>query len=142
MSILIKDLDPLKIVSKFGNRIREGKEEFHPGIDIRVVDEKYIQYPIVAPEKIEITAVKLDPKWGHYIKASLEKNKLGIVELRFWHIKPACKVGDIIEEGDIIGAPESGYVPLHLHFETRIEYRGTTPINPVGYLEYRNQKYI
>ena len=145
--MLVQGLSKLIITSPFGKRTRNGIKEFHPGIDIRVYNksidpEAHTILPIIAPEKISITDIKFHESWGHYIKAvPFEPNPLGIIEFRFWHITPSCNPGDIKEKDEIIGKPESGYVALHLHFETRIDYRGTTPIDPIEYLQSRGQKY-
>jgi len=147
--MLIQGLEKLVIISLFGERVREGIKEFHPGIDFRVFnkavdpDATHI-FPVIAPERIRITEVKFDPKWGHYIKAvPIEENSLGIIEFRFWHIVPdfGCVPDAEFDPDVILGKPEAGFVPLHLHFETRIDYRGTTPINPMEYLEMKGQEF-
>jgi hypothetical protein len=136
--MLIEGLKKLKIVSKFGYRVREGKQEFHEGIDIRVVDAQWHVKNILAPEDIKITEINLSPKWGHWIKAvTVHKNDLGIDELRFWHIVPAVNVGDIIPAGNLLGKPEAGYVDLHLHLETRAKGK---LIDPVLYLKQIGQE--
>lgn len=142
MNILIKNLKSLIITSHYGERTRNGLKEFHPGIDVRVVDEKYNPYPILAPENMIIKKVVFDKTWGHAIySVPIDENDLGVDEFRFWHVKPydACKAGAVFNAGDEIGTPEKGYVPLHLHFECR---SGGKTINPVEYLKLRNQKFI
>lgn len=138
---MLINLKPIIIVSKYGKRTRNGEEEFHPGIDIRVVDKKWVQYPILAPEKMVIRKVIFDKKWGHAIFAVTgEDNELGIEEFRFLHIKPNgdCVEGAPFDEGAEIGMPESGFVDLHLHFECRV--RGN-PIDPEKYLKMRDIEY-
>ena len=146
--MLIQSLNKLHIVSPFGERIREGKKEFHPGVDIRVFNKAVdsnaqIIFPIIAPEAMRITVVNFSNKWGHEIRAvPLEENELGIIEFRFWHVKPdfGCVVNAEFDPDVVLGVPEDGYVPLHLHWETRIDYRGTTPIDPMRYFELRGQE--
>lgn len=152
--MLIQGLEKLVIISPFGERDRFDKKtgktihELHPGIDIRVYNkatdpDATTIFPVIAPERIRITEVKFDPKWGHYIKAApLEENELGIIEFRFWHIVPdfGCVVDAEFDPDVILGKPEAGFVLLHLHFETRIDYRGTTPIDPMKYLKMKGQE--
>lgn len=138
---MLINFNPLNVTSPYGKRTRNGKEEFHPGIDIRVVDEKWKVYPILAPEDVTITRVFLDKQWGHAIYAKLENdNDVGVDEFRFWHVKPddGCVIGAEIKAGEIIGIPESGYVSLHLHFECR---SGGKTIDPILYLNDKNIKH-
>lgn len=144
---IIKGLNEIVIVSPFGNRTRKGKREFHPGVDIRVFDKAKDPYaknilPIIAPEKIKISEINFSPEWGHWLKAKpVEPNELNIIEFQFWHVTARCNPGDIINEGGIIGIPEPGFVPLHLHFETRVAaVGGTSTVDPVPYLKLRNIK--
>lgn len=137
--MLIKDLNPLIIVSPFG--WREMDQLFHPGIDIRVVDTQWIPHQIIAPETMIITEVKLSKKWGHEIKAiPVEKNDLGIDTFVFWHVAPSedCVEDATVGEGWEIGTPEAGYVALHLHWETRKQGQA---LNPLLYLDMREQEY-
>lgn len=142
MSILVKNLDTVKITSPYGERTRNGLKEFHPGIDVRVVDAQYNLCQILAPEAVTIKKVVFDKTWGHAIYAEPDdENDLGVDEFRFWHVKPydTCKAGAVFNAGDEIGTPEKGYVSLHLHFECR---SGGKTINPVEYLKLRNQKFL
>jgi len=148
--MLISGLSALHIVSPFGMRVRNGQEEFHPGVDLRVYDRNIDPgatniLPIESPEKMKITAINLSTKWGHEILAEVsEKNPLGIIQFCFWHIKPIegiCEVGAELDEGTIFATPESGYVDLHLHFQTNIDYRGFTAIDPTKYFKYRRWAY-
>jgi len=139
--MLVK-INPLKITSPYGYRPRNGMKEFHPGIDIRVVDDKYNPLPILAPEKMTIKKVIFDKTWGHAIYAvPYDENDIGVDEFRFWHVKPydACVAGAEFGAGDEIGTPEKGFVSLHLHFECR---SGGKTIDPVEYLKLRNQKFV
>lgn len=138
---MLVDLDDIEITSPYGDRVRDGNKEFHPGVDIRVVDKKWAPKPILAPEKMVISRIVYDPKWGHAIYAKTgAENDLGIDEFRFWHITPnkGCTEKSPIDEGEIIGFPESGYVALHLHFECRAS--GKT-IDPLEYFKMRGWKY-
>jgi len=136
MSLLIRDLPKVKIVSPFGERYRRGRTERHLGIDVRVIDGQYRVHDVIAPEDIEVTDVKYDKMWGHYIFAKpLDKNTLGIDGFEFWHIVPGVKKGDIVKGGDILGKPESGYVDLHLHFVTK---KAGVHVDPVKYLKLRD----
>lgn len=133
MSIIIDKLKTITIVSDFGERVREGKKENHPGIDIRVVDEKYAVMDVLAQEDIEIVERETSARWGHAVHAKpMNKNALGIDGFTYWHIVSPHKIGDIVSKGDVLGQPESGYVSLHLHFET---LAGTDRIHPVPYLK-------
>jgi len=133
MSIIIDKLPKVTVVSKFGPRVRNGIKENHPGIDIRVVDARYIQYPVIAQEDLRITGIQYSLKWGHAVHAKpINKNGFGIDGFSYWHIVPGVKVGDELKAGDVIGKPESGYVDLHLHFETLVKKER---IDPVPYLE-------
>jgi len=132
MSIIIDKLPKITIVSDFGYRVREGKKEFHPGIDIRVVDEKYTVMDVLAQEDVEIIERETSKRWGHALHAKpINKNALGIDGFTYWHIVSPHKVGDIVKKGESLGTPESGYVSLHLHFET---LTGADCVHPVPYL--------
>lgn len=132
MSIIIDKLKKITIVSDFGYRTREGVKEFHPGIDIRVVDDKYNVMDIIAQEDIEIVERETSKQWGHALHAKpVNVNALKINGFTYWHIVSPHKVGDIVKKGDVLGKPESGYVSLHLHFETLID---KTRVHPVPYL--------
>lgn len=139
---MLFELNPLTIVSKYGPRTRNGVDEFHPGVDIRVVDKKYVVYPVLAPEKMVISKVVFDKQWGHAIYARTGAiNDLDVDEFRFWHIKPTekCVPGATYDEDEKIGDPESGFVDLHLHFECR---KGGKTIDPLKYFVMRGQEFV
>jgi murein DD-endopeptidase MepM/ murein hydrolase activator NlpD len=132
---MLIDLYPIIITSPFGYRIRKKKQEFHPGIDCRVIDKNYRPLPILAPEKLVVAGIHFNAEWGHYILASpLETD---YQQLRFWHITPSVKEGQELVEGEQIGMPESGWVSLHLHLETYKE----SLIDPIFYLQERHIEY-
>lgn len=133
MSIIIDKLPKITIVSDFGYRVREGKKEFHPGVDIRVVDDVYKVYNIIAQEDIEIVERQTSQRWGHALYAKpVNKTALRVNGFTYWHIVSPHKVGDIVRKGEVLGKPESGYVSLHLHFETLID---KDRVHPVPYLK-------
>ena len=136
--MLVEGVEKITIVSPFGWRTRAGNNEFHQGVDIRVVDEKWRTLRILAPEKLKITAINMDPMWGHWIKAvPLEANELGIDEFRFWHQVPLinCVEGAIFFQDDPMCIPEAGFVALHLHFAT-LKNIGEF-VDPMPYLKLR-----
>ena len=152
--MLIQGLQKLKIISPFGERDRFDVKtkkmihEFHPGVDLRVFnkaidpDAMHI-FPIIAPERIRITEVNFSQKWGHEVRAvPFEENDFGIIEFRIWHIVPdsGCMVDAEFDPDVILGKPEAGFVLLHAHFETRIDYRGKTAIDPVPYIKSKGQE--
>jgi len=133
MSVIIKDLPKITIVSPFGERYRQGHKENHLGVDIRVVDGQYNVKSVLAPEEIKITKVVFDRQWGHWIAAKpTKKNELGIDQFEFWHTTPMVNPGEIVQPGSRIGTPEAGYVALHLHFVTWVK---NERVNPVPYLK-------
>ena len=140
MSILVTELETLTIVSPFGDRVRNGAHEFHPGIDVRVVDTAYNLKKITAPAPMKILEIIYSAQWGHCIKAVPSAGTdLNIDQFVFWHTVPLIKEGDDVDKGAIIGIPEHGYVPEHLHFETHVNGQ---PIDPCKYLDSVGQAYI
>jgi murein DD-endopeptidase MepM/ murein hydrolase activator NlpD len=135
---MLFNYEPLIITSDYGWRIRDGKKELHPGIDIRCVDSEYKPLSIYAPEEIIITKVEFSSQWGHYIEATAFLVSELYDKFRFFHLKPSVKVDDIPMDTDIIGVPESGFVALHLHFEVLKD--GKT-IDPKIYLDDKGVKY-
>ena len=132
MSLLVKDLPKIKIVSPFGKRYRDGHEESHLGVDIRVVDGQYNPKDILAPEEIKITRVTMDPRWGHWVAAKPTKKNDLVDVFEFWHVTPVVNPGEIVQPGSRIGKPEAGYVALHLHFVT---WKNGERVDPVAYLK-------
>jgi murein DD-endopeptidase MepM/ murein hydrolase activator NlpD len=134
-------LDPLIITSPYGERIRNGKKEFHPGVDLKVVDKEWNPFSITAPESMIITRVDLDPNWGHFIEAKADKPEDDFYNsFRFFHLVPHVDVAvdQLFDEGVVIGMPESGWVPLHLHFE--VKKNGKT-IDPKLYFNLKGVEY-
>jgi len=115
----LKDLETAIVVSPFGVRTRKGRTEFHPGIDIRVVD-KALQKPAVSPvcavEDMRILRRGTGERYGEgFIVAH---GRSGYV-WKYIHVDYSkMAAGMELLEGDVIGTPNySGTTSLHLHFE-------------------------
>ena len=100
------------MTSKFGLRTINGKEDFHPGVDLRAP----MGEPIYAPEQMKILRHGKGEKYGeNFIVAE------GSLVYKFMHVElvNGLKDGDIVAEGTVIAKSDcSGTDAAHLHFET------------------------
>ena len=97
--------EPLQVTSRYGARVRNGQEEFHPGTDFVSWDlVKYVRLPILTPERISVIAFNYDSSWGGILKmALLDHPEMG--SIRYVHIMPLITLeqGREIQAGKIVG---------------------------------------
>ena len=120
----------LNISSGFGERIINGKREYHKGIDIGGKGE--FGAPVVAIDKGEVTLSSVGSNGG-YGNVIFIKHPDG-TESRYAHNqKLLVQTGDKVEKGQQIaelGSTGRSFGP-HLHFEIRID---GAPVDPLQFL--------
>jgi murein DD-endopeptidase MepM/ murein hydrolase activator NlpD len=108
------------ITSPYGNRIRNGKTEFHPGLDI---GSKEVNATIKAYKAGTIATYGYSSTFGYraWIK---HDDGIYCVYAHMSSLAPHLKVGDRIEEGTNLGIMGNTGLSagIHLHIELR-----TTP---------------
>lgn len=131
----IKPVKDGYITSKYGDRILNGKKEFHPGIDIGSKEEFPIIYSAFK-SKVSVCGWSDTFGWRVWTKI-LEGPHAGLstVYAHMHKIDPNIKIGLELEEGSIIGIMgNTGHsFGKHLHFEIRPE--PTKPGNSVDPIE-------
>lgn len=127
-SILSPLKGKLKVTSKFGNRIFQGKTQFHNGVDL-----------------ISVGAVGLIPIYASIdgtVKSTFNNNiggnqlviDSGFAQFGYAHLNdhkfPLVKAGDSIKKGQIVGyvGNTGTSTGQHLHFVLRLN---GIPVNPV-----------
>ena len=119
-----------KITSPYGNRILNGKPEFHKGVDLVGIDDKTVYAPcdgiIGTSTRVYVGATA---EWGNYIRLDSADGKYSIF---MCHLKSRAVVkGQKVTKGQklgVMGSTGKSTGP-HTHFEVR--YKGTsTSINP------------
>ncbi|MGE5839841.1 MAG: M23 family metallopeptidase [Deltaproteobacteria bacterium] len=116
------------ISSSYGLRISpfEGKEQFHPGLDIAGAERT----PIITPAKGSVAFVGRDGSLGMAVRIRHDS----VYESTFGHLsKAAVKKGQRVDRGDVIGfMGNSGRsTGPHLHYE--IAKNGKS-VNPLPYM--------
>ena len=107
----------------------------HRGVDLRCVNKIYKNLPVVVTEACLVRRQGTDGYGNNYLVVEPVVSMHGYKELKYIHITPTnFQVGQILEEGDIIGKCMIGgnSNSLHLHFETWT----AAPLKPVYPLEY------
>lgn len=106
--------EPIIITSLFGERTRNGKKEFHSGIDLRAA----IGDPIYAPEIMKILRHGTGYSFGeNFIVAEGKESKY---VYKFMHVGIVALINDneMIAEGTVFAKSDgSGTDAPHLHFE-------------------------
>lgn len=119
-----------KITSHYGNRVLNGKPEFHKGVDLVGIDDKTVYAPcdgiIGTSTRVYVGATA---EWGNYIRLDSADGKYSIF---MCHLKSRAVVkGQKVTKGQklgVMGSTGKSTGP-HTHFEVR--YKGTsTSINP------------
>lgn len=119
-----------KITSPYGNRILNGKTEFHKGVDLVGIDDKTVYAPcdgiIGTSTRVYVGATA---EWGNYIRLDSADGKYSIF---MCHLKSRAVVkGQKVTKGQklgVMGSTGKSTGP-HTHFEVR--KKGTsTAVNP------------
>lgn len=119
-----------KITSHYGNRILNGKNEFHKGVDLVGIDDKTVYAPcdgvIGTSTRVYVGATA---EWGNYIRLDSADGKYSIFMCHL--ASRAVAKGQKVTKGQklgVMGSTGKSTGP-HTHFEVR--YKGTsTSINP------------
>lgn len=119
-----------KITSHYGNRILNGKPEFHKGVDLVGLDDKTVYAPcdgvIGTSTRVYVGATA---EWGNYIRLDSADGKYSIF---MCHLKSRAVVnGQKVIKGQKLGVMGSTgkSTGAHTHFEVR--KKGTsTAVNP------------
>lgn len=119
-----------KITSPYGNRVLNGKPEFHKGVDLVGIDDKTVYAPcdgvIGTSTRVYVGATA---EWGNYIRLDSADGKYSIF---MCHLKSRAVVkGQKVTKGQKLGVMgNTGYsFGAHTHFEVR--KKGTsTAVNP------------
>ena len=119
-----------KITSPYGNRILNGKPEFHQGVDLVGIDDKTVYAPcdgiIGTSTRVYVGATA---EWGNYIRLDSADGKYSIF---MCHLKLRAVVkGQKVAKGQKLGVMGSTgkSTGAHTHFEVR--KKGTsTAVNP------------
>jgi murein DD-endopeptidase MepM/ murein hydrolase activator NlpD len=116
------------ISSPFGYRIDpiSGQQSFHPGVDFAAS----CGTPIHAADSGVIFFAGPN---GGYGNATIINHGAGLATLYGHQSSIAVSVGQVVEQGQVIGyVGSTGYsTGCHLHFEVRVN---GTPVDPMGYL--------
>jgi murein DD-endopeptidase MepM/ murein hydrolase activator NlpD len=116
------------IASPFGPRIDpiSGQQSFHPGVDFAAA----CGTPIHAADSGVIFFAGPN---GGYGNATIINHGAGLATLYGHQSSIAVSVGQVVEQGQVIGyVGSTGYsTGCHLHFEVRVN---GTPVDPMGYL--------
>lgn len=127
-----------RMTSPFGQRVLNGKSEFHSGVDLvgvggtavcSVCDGTVVQSRIVTDKS------NLTWQWGNYVAVQAKDG----TTIYYCHLDSrAVKKGDKVKAGQRIGIMgNTGYsFGAHLHFEVR---RGSTKLNAADYLGIPNK---
>jgi len=130
----------VRVTSLYGSRIRNGKTEFHKGIDLVGSQKQVIAVAdgVVGASTILYKANDTTRtwEWGNYIRIDTKDGQ------RMYYCHLACRAvqkGMIVHAGDIIGTEGSTGVSTgsHLHFEVRNS--AGQSLDPTPYLGITNQ---
>ena len=126
-----------RVTSPYGNRILDGQQDFHHGIDlvcddwtVLSTDEGDVVASMIVTDKTNDTW-----EWGNFV----------CVRTSDWHYIYYChlssrnvEVGDKVRVGSVIGIMgNTGYAKgAHLHYEVRVNNKS---INAADYLGIKNQ---
>lgn len=129
-----------RVSSPFGWRELNGQQDYHRGIDLVGVTDKYIHAHVSGYVG---TSTMLDPKtdttltwqWGNFVRIDGDD---GMYYFYCHMSKRLVKKGQYVNAGDVIGIEgNTGYsFGSHCHFEVR-DSSGTS-VNPAPYLGIKN----
>lgn len=130
-----------KIVSPFGERIRNGSNESHLGIDLRCYNMlNWKKQAVIFPCDCEVLRIGFQPEWGWNVVARPIYSG-EITELKFIHL---CDPRQNIKENQSYNSrSQIGWTGVteymtknkcgeHLHFET---LKGINAIDPIKFYE-------
>jgi len=116
------------VTSRYGDRILNGKPDFHSGVDLRA----RLGEPITAPPDGTVVGVYSNDLGGNQIK--IEHADGSVTGYAHTLAAPNVRVGGFVAQGQIIGTSDgSGEGAPHLHFTFRSN-RGAAKTNPLPYL--------
>ena len=128
-----------KITSPYGNRILNGKPEFHKGVDLVGIDDKTVYAPcdgiIGTSTRVHVGATA---EWGNYIRLDSADGKYSIF---MCHLKSRAVVkGQKVTKGQKLGVMGSTgkSTGAHTHFEVR-KYGTSTKENPADFIGIPNR---
>lgn len=127
----------VRITSPYGNRILNGVQDWHNGIDFVSDGSKQIvsvMSGIVLSSRIVTDKTNRTWEWGNYVGIQGDDGKI----IYYCHMNARrVNVGQRVKAGDVIGIEgNTGYsFGSHCHFEVR---EGSTPINAADYLGIEN----
>ncbi len=116
-----------RVSSGFGNRILNGKKDYHTGIDIPAPKGTNIY----ASNGGKVLTATSHYSYGNYV---LIDHGGGKATLYAHASRLNCKVGDVVKQGDVIafvGNTGNSY-GNHLHFEVRVNGAKQDPLNYVA----------
>lgn len=135
------DLKTMTITSWYGWRNWGGRKHFHRGVDLRCVDDKFNNMPVIAVENMRILKTGIGRIGeGYIITRGLQSG----IKFKYIHVAWSnIKKGDEVGEFDVIGICNySGTDSLHLHFETwRRGIIRWKHFNPIDYFKGNNIKW-
>lgn len=127
-----------RVTSPFGDRVLNGTQEFHPGIDLVGADGDRV---LVAPCDGVIGVSTMIPKgtnrtweWGNYVRLDTPDG----YNVYLCHMaERRVKAGDTVKAGDVLGIQgNTGYsFGEHCHFEVR---KKGSVVNPAPLLGIKN----
>lgn len=128
-----------KITSPYGNRILNGKPEFHKGVDLVGIDDKTVYAPcdgvIGTSTRVYVGATA---EWGNYIRLDSADEKYSIF---MCHLKSRAVVkGQKVTKGQklgVMGNTGKSTGP-HLHLEIRLKGTSTT-VDPFAFFSIPNK---
>ena len=130
-----------KITSPYGNRILNGKPEFHKGVDLVGIDDKTVYAPcdgIIGASTIVTTKSNKTWEWGNYIRLDTADWKYSVFMCHL--ASRAVTKGQKVKKGDKLGVMgNTGYsFGAHTHFEVRKKGTSTT-VNPADFIGIPNK---
>lgn len=131
------------LVSRFGYRTLNGKQEYHKGIDLCGRGSKIIVAPadgVIGSSTIVTNKSNQTWEWGNYVRLDCDSG----LQVFMCHMESrAVKAGQRVKVGDVIGIEGyTGYcVPAnvngrHCHFEVR---KNGVSVDPTPYLGIKNE---
>lgn len=128
-----------KVSSPFGTRTLNGEREFHAGIDVVGLTDKYVC--AVAPGVVGASTIIFDRsnltwEWGNYVRVD------GTDGRRYYYChlsQRLVRVGQTVKAGDHLGVEGNTGKSFgsHCHFEVRTI--GGESINPAPFLGIKNE---
>jgi murein DD-endopeptidase MepM/ murein hydrolase activator NlpD len=118
-------------------------QTFHPGhsgVDLRCVNPKDENMPVVATEDCRVLRSGIDG-YGNYFVVVKPMVNTSFTELKYIHLAPSNHMpGQELKEGEKIGVCAIGgnSKSLHLHFET---WKQSGAVDPVEYFDLAGIKH-